>query len=83
MDEPTYVTAIEEARAAFGVPGVSWALIEDGQIAEAGTSGVREAGGSRPVTDTTRFQACSTWMPTSTPGSPRGGSRATETGSRL
>jgi CubicO group peptidase (beta-lactamase class C family) len=63
MSEPTYVAAIEEARAEFGVPGVSWAVIVDGQIAQAGVSGVQTAGQARPVTGTTRFQACSISKP--------------------
>jgi CubicO group peptidase (beta-lactamase class C family) len=63
MSEPSYAAAIEKARAEFGVPGVSWAVIADGQIASAGVSGVQTAGGTRPVTGTTRFQACSISKP--------------------
>ncbi|WP_020578469.1 serine hydrolase domain-containing protein [Actinopolymorpha alba] len=63
MSEPTYGTVIEEARAEFGVPGVSWVVIDSGQIARAGTSGVQAAGETRPVTGTTRFQACSISKP--------------------
>jgi CubicO group peptidase (beta-lactamase class C family) len=53
----------EQLRARFGVPGMSWALIEDGAIAQAGALGVQVASGSRPVTNTTRFQACSISKP--------------------
>lgn len=63
MTKPTYDTAIEEARAKFGVPGVSWAVIDGGEIARAGTSGVQTAGNARPVTGATRFQACSISKP--------------------
>src|SRR5579875_3145610 len=63
MSEPNLQAVIEEACAEFGVPGVSWAVIVDGQIAEAGVSGVQAAGEARPVTGTTRFQACSISKP--------------------
>jgi CubicO group peptidase (beta-lactamase class C family) len=53
----------EQLRARFGVPGMSWTLIEDGAIAHAGAVGVQVASGSRPVTNTTRFQACSISKP--------------------
>jgi CubicO group peptidase (beta-lactamase class C family) len=53
----------EQSRARFGVPGMSWALIEDGEIAHAGALGVQAASGSRSVTNTTRFQACSISKP--------------------
>jgi CubicO group peptidase (beta-lactamase class C family) len=53
----------EQLRAQFGVPGMSWALIDDGGIAHAGALGVQVASGSRPVTNTMRFQACSISKP--------------------
>jgi CubicO group peptidase (beta-lactamase class C family) len=53
----------EQLRARFGVPGMSWALIDDGEIAHAGAFGVQVASSSRPVTSTTRFQACSISKP--------------------
>ena len=53
----------DQLRARFGVPGMSWALINDGEIAHAGALGVQVASGSRPVTNTTRFQACSISKP--------------------
>jgi CubicO group peptidase (beta-lactamase class C family) len=56
-------TRFEQLRAQFGVPGMSWALINDGEIAHAGAFGVQVASGSRPVTNTTRFQACSISKP--------------------
>ncbi len=63
MSEPTYAAVIEAACTEFGVPGVSWAVIDGGQIAEVGTSGVMAAGGARSVTGATRFQACSISKP--------------------
>ncbi|MFJ4654801.1 serine hydrolase domain-containing protein [Nocardia sp. NPDC088792] len=63
MSEPTYDAALDEALAQFGVPGASWAVIVGGEIAQAGVSGVQTAGEARPVTSTTRFQACSISKP--------------------
>lgn len=63
MSEPTYFPAIEAARSEYGVPGVSWAVIEDGEIAAAGSAGVLTSGADRPVTSSTRFQACSISKP--------------------
>lgn len=63
MTSATYETAITEARATFGVPGVSWAVIDGGEISQVGTLGVQTAGEVRPVTGTTRFQACSISKP--------------------
>jgi CubicO group peptidase (beta-lactamase class C family) len=54
---------LEEFRTTYGVPGASWALIRDGEIAETGALGVRDATGSDAVTATTRFQACSISKP--------------------
>jgi len=56
-------TCFDELRTRFGIPGLSWAVIEGGEVADGGALGVREAGGSDPVTDTTRFQACSISKP--------------------
>jgi CubicO group peptidase (beta-lactamase class C family) len=53
----------EQLRVQFGVPGMSWALIDDREIAHARALGVQVASGSRPVTSTTRFQACSISKP--------------------
>jgi CubicO group peptidase (beta-lactamase class C family) len=53
----------DELRTTFGVPGVSWVSVADGEIAATGTLGVRDATGSDPVTATTRFQACSISKP--------------------
>ncbi|WP_225725493.1 MULTISPECIES: serine hydrolase [unclassified Nocardia] len=63
MSVPAYDAALEEACAQFGVPGASWAVIVGGQIAQAGVCGVQAAGEARPVTGTTRFQACSISKP--------------------
>jgi hypothetical protein len=46
----------EHCARASGVPGISWALINDGEIAHAGAFGVQVASGSCPVTNTTTFQ---------------------------
>jgi CubicO group peptidase (beta-lactamase class C family) len=53
----------EQWRAQFGVPGMSWALIDDGEIAHAGAFGLQVASGSRSVSNGTRFQACSISKP--------------------
>jgi CubicO group peptidase (beta-lactamase class C family) len=45
------------------VPGVSVAVIEGGQVVEQRAYGVRAAGHDSPVTETTRFQACSISKP--------------------
>jgi CubicO group peptidase (beta-lactamase class C family) len=52
-----------EFSARFGVPGVSWAVVEKGELATVASLGVRVATGSDPVTSTTRFQACSISKP--------------------
>ncbi|HST14697.1 MAG TPA: serine hydrolase domain-containing protein [Gaiellaceae bacterium] len=52
-----------ESSARFGIPGVSWAVIENGEVSAAASLGVRVATGSEPVTQTTRFQACSISKP--------------------
>jgi CubicO group peptidase (beta-lactamase class C family) len=53
----------EQLRAEFGVPGMSWALIDDGEITHAGAIGVKVASGTGPVSTETRFQACSISKP--------------------
>jgi CubicO group peptidase (beta-lactamase class C family) len=50
---------LAERMALLQVPGVSVAVIADGRLAWARGWGVREAGGSDPVTETTLFQAAS------------------------
>lgn len=47
----------------YRVPGVSIAVIEDGRVAWARGFGVREAGGTEPVTPETLFQAASISKP--------------------
>ncbi|WP_328335288.1 beta-lactamase family protein [Kribbella sp. NBC_00382] len=47
----------------FKVPGVSWAVIDGGEIVDQGSAGVMEAGRDDPVTDDTLFQACSISKP--------------------
>lgn len=47
----------------FQVPGVSWALIDGGQIVGRGSAGVVDAGRADPVTSTTLFQVCSISKP--------------------
>ncbi|MFC9691485.1 serine hydrolase domain-containing protein [Kribbella sp. NPDC056951] len=54
---------IEADREEFRVPGVSWAVIENGEIAHAGTAGVLEAGKPAPVEAGTLFQAASISKP--------------------
>jgi len=53
----------EHLRVQWGVPGMSWALIADGEIAHAGALGFQTAPASRPVSNGTRFQACSISKP--------------------
>ncbi len=47
----------------FQVPGVTWALIDGGQIVDRGSAGVVDAGRPDPVTERTLFQACSISKP--------------------
>lgn len=63
MTDPSFVPAIEESRTAFGVPGVSWAVIDGGEIALQGQLGVQTSGDPTPVSGRTRFQACSISKP--------------------
>jgi CubicO group peptidase (beta-lactamase class C family) len=54
---------IEKDLEEFKVPGVSWAVIDNGEIVDRGSAGVVEAGREEPVTDDTLFQACSISKP--------------------
>jgi CubicO group peptidase (beta-lactamase class C family) len=54
---------LTERMAHYGVPGVSIAIINDGQVEWAKGYGVLEARGTKPVTDLTRFQAASISKP--------------------
>ncbi|WP_281388914.1 serine hydrolase domain-containing protein [Kribbella qitaiheensis] len=54
---------IEADLAEFQVPGISWAVIEGGEIVDRGSAGWVEAGRADPVTDRTLFQACSISKP--------------------
>lgn len=47
----------------FKVPGVSWALIDGGEIVDRGSAGVVDAGRTDPVAPDTLFQACSISKP--------------------
>ncbi|MFI5734094.1 serine hydrolase domain-containing protein [Kribbella sp. NPDC051587] len=47
----------------FQVPGISWAVLDGGEIAERGSAGVVEAGRADAVTDRTLFQAASISKP--------------------
>ena len=58
---PPLEARFADVAARFGIPGVSWAVIENGEIATAASLGVRASSG--PVTKTTRFQACSISKP--------------------
>lgn len=62
---------IAERMAFYGVPGVSIALIRDGEIAFARGYGVREAGEPGPVTPDTLFQAASISKPVAVTGALR------------
>jgi CubicO group peptidase (beta-lactamase class C family) len=64
--EPRYIrrqgfrsASLIERMQSHGIPGVSVAVIRDFALDWAAGFGVCEAGGARPVTDTTMFQACS------------------------
>jgi CubicO group peptidase (beta-lactamase class C family) len=48
---------IDAEMAASGVPGVSYAVVTDGEVTSAGARGVVEAGGGTPVTPDTPFAA--------------------------
>jgi CubicO group peptidase (beta-lactamase class C family) len=54
---------IAERLAAYGVPGVSVAVIEGGELAWAAGFGVREQGGTQPVDGDTVFMGASTSKP--------------------
>lgn len=52
-----------ERMASYAVPGVAVAVIADSEIAVEAGYGTKEAGGTDPVTQATRFQACSISKP--------------------
>jgi CubicO group peptidase (beta-lactamase class C family) len=54
---------IEKDLEEFKVPGVSWAVMDNGEIVDQGSAGVIEAGRDDPVTPDTLFQACSISKP--------------------
>ena len=54
---------LAERMALYGVPGVSVAVIADGEIEWAKGYGLKEAAGSQAVTERTLFQACSVSKP--------------------
>lgn len=54
---------IENDLEEFKVPGISWSVIDNGEIADRGSIGVVEAGLAAPVTAGTLFQACSISKP--------------------
>jgi CubicO group peptidase (beta-lactamase class C family) len=54
---------LEQLRTRFGIPGLSWALIEGGELSHAGAFGVQAVTASQPTTNATRFQACSISKP--------------------
>ena len=60
--------ALSERMQHYKVPGVSIAVINNGEIEWAKGYGVTEAGGTQPVTPDTVFQACSVSKPISVTG---------------
>jgi len=63
VGRPPVRWTIQERLANYSVPGVSFAIISGGRVVWAGGFGVKEAGGSDPVTSTTLFQAASISKP--------------------
>jgi CubicO group peptidase (beta-lactamase class C family) len=61
-------TGIRERMQAYGVPGLSVAVIEHGQVAWARGYGVADSGSRQPVTTDTLFQAASISKPVSALG---------------
>lgn len=61
--ESLYALQIRQRMHDLRVPGVSVAVAREGEMVEEAAYGVRRAGGSSPVTPTTRFQACSISKP--------------------
>ncbi len=61
--EPTPVMTLAERMSHYNIPGVSIAVINNGEIEWARGYGVRERGGNVPVTTTTLFQAGSISKP--------------------
>lgn len=60
--------SIEDRMSAYGVPGLSIAVVENGRLAWAKGYGVADTGSGRPVTTTTLFQAASISKPVSAMG---------------
>lgn len=56
---PDEAFPLSERMERHGVPGVSLAVIENGKVAWSRGYGVLEAGAEAPVTETSRFRACS------------------------
>jgi CubicO group peptidase (beta-lactamase class C family) len=69
--ENTSGVSLMERMAFYGVPGVSIAVIHDGEIAFARGYGVRETGKPDPVTPDTLFQAASISKPVAVTGALR------------
>jgi CubicO group peptidase (beta-lactamase class C family) len=61
---PDDARPLAERMALLGVPGVSIAVNHNGALAWAHGYGVREAGGTAPITEHALFQACSNSKPT-------------------
>ena len=61
--EPTPRTSLADRMAALGVPGVSVAVLRDGEIAWARGYGFADLAAGRPVTPSTLFQAASISKP--------------------
>ncbi len=63
--EPIKAKTVKDRMAELNVPGVSVAVIDQGKIAWAKGYGLRESGGTEPVTPQTLFQAASISKPVS------------------
>jgi CubicO group peptidase (beta-lactamase class C family) len=63
VDDAATRDRVQERLAYHKVPGVSIAVVQDGRIVLARGFGVVEAGGEKPLTDQTRFQAASISKP--------------------
>lgn len=72
LDSKGYQTAsLDRQMARYAVPGVSIAVVEDGQVDWARGYGVRESGRADSVTSETLFQACSISKPVAAIGALR------------
>ncbi len=67
--KPGRKASIPERMSHYGVPGLSVAVINEGEIAWERSFGVTEAGGGTPVTSHTLFQAASISKPVTAAGS--------------